>query len=238
LSTLSLNDAQSFHQRSDWFDDDELVRCASACIKAQRQAAAAARRSFAPCPDAETRVAPSALEKILAAGRDINGIATDRSISNVISFNANNIEDAVNSKQVMQLRREVDARVDEKLRSAFEGGNKLSITSSGHFWYPPGGYMGWHTNNGLPGWRIYLTHATEPGQSFFRYRDPASGQIITSTDHQWDVRLFKIDPNVVLWHAVYSQTDRFSLGYLVYPKRPLHAVAGKIKRLLRPRSQY
>jgi hypothetical protein len=92
--------------------------------------------------------------------------------------------------------------------------------------------MTWHTNNAAPGWRIYITHAEEPGRSFFRYRDPASGEILTASDHEWDARAFRIDPELPFWHAIYSNTNRFSFGYIVYPHRPLRAFAGRVKRLL------
>lgn len=229
---ISLTSDVPFHERRDWFDDAELVRHATACIAAQREAASAARAAFVPHPQAADQVSPEALQRILDAGDDIHGIASDHSISNVISFNAKHLQSAVDSDAVAALRRKVDTLVSQKLRETFEGGDSLTVTCSGHFWYPPGGYMGWHTNNGAPGWRIYLTHSAEPGKSFFRYRLPADGRIVTSTDQSWDIRLFRIDPQRPLWHAVHSQTDRFSLGYVVHAKRPLHALAGKLKGLV------
>ena len=84
--------------------------------------------------------------------------------------------------------------------------------------------MGWHTNNKAPGWRAYLTHASEPGKSFFRYRDPGSGEIVTSMDKEWDLRIFNVDPNAPFWHAVYSDTDRFSFGYRIFERTFVSAV--------------
>ena len=40
-------------------------------------------------------------------------------------------------------------------------------------------------------------------------------------DSGWDVRMFRVTRDRPLWHAVYSDTDRFSLGYIVPPKRSL-----------------
>src|SRR5690606_37596664 len=148
----------------------------------------------------------------------IHGIATQRNISNVIAFNASTVEDSVDSQEVRRLRETADRLVVQKLRQALRSSSPLAITGSGHLWYPPGRCRGGHTTRGAPGWRVYLTHAQEPGRSFFRYRDPATGQVITTPDHAWDVRLFRIDRQVPLWHAVYSETDRFSFGYMVHAR--------------------
>ncbi len=77
--------------------------------------------------------------------------------------------------------------------------------------------MGWHTNERTPGWRLYLTVADEPGRSIFRYRDPASGRITTVADARWNARLFRITAAPPLWHAIYSETHRFSIGYKLTP---------------------
>jgi hypothetical protein len=218
MTTFPLRSTQPFHQLTEWFDDTELVAALSECIEAQKRAAADARAQFQPNPDADQAVSAEALESILATGDDIHGISRQREISNVIAFNCSHVADSVNSDEVVALRQKADRLVTDKLRATIESNRPLSITCSGHFWYPPGAYMGWHTNNGAPGWRVYLTHSAQPGESFFRYREPDTGRIITSHDNAWDVRLFRIDPKVSLWHAVYSQTDRFSLGYMVHVK--------------------
>jgi hypothetical protein len=87
------------------------------------------------------------------------------------------------------------------------------IGLSGRIWYPVCGYMGWHTNSDNKGLRIYSTFSKEAGKSFFRYRDPHTGEIVTSWDKQgWNFRLFHISDKP-LWHCVFSMTDRFSIGY-------------------------
>jgi hypothetical protein len=90
---------------------------------------------------------------------------------------------------------------------------------SGFQHYPPGGYMGWHTNRNAPGWRLYINWVREPGKSFFRYQEPISGQIVTDWDSGMDCRLFRVgDPAKQehdLWHCVYSETDRISVGYTI-----------------------
>lgn len=133
----------------------------------------------------------------------------------MIVFNARNIQDAVSSSEVDRLRKLVDEAVSEKVKQSFRSERDLTVANSGHFWYPPGAYMAWHTNSGAPGWRMYINHAEEPGKSFFRYRDPDTHEIITSKDNEWNVRIFEIRSDKLLWHAVYSDTNRFSLGYMI-----------------------
>lgn len=89
---------------------------------------------------------------------------------------------------------------------------------SGRIWYPENGYMGWHTNNDNKGHKLYCAFAREDKKSFFRYRHPETGEIITSWDNQgWNFRIFKVQENL-LWHCVYSETDRFSIGYTLEKK--------------------
>ena len=78
-------------------------------------------------------------------------------------------------------------------------------------WYPPNGYIGWHLDD--KGGRIYSTWAE--GKSFFRYRHPETGMIITSWDkpNQWTFRIFTFNPEKPLWHCVMAEDLRISVGY-------------------------
>lgn len=223
-----------YQELNDWCSDQALINLAKACIEAQKQAAASVfQTTFKPDSQAAAAVSEETLESILRAGRDVHGIATERNISNVIVFNARNIQDAVPNSEVDRLRRLVDKAVSEKVKQSFKSQGNLAVSNSGHFWYPPGAYMAWHTNSGAPGWRMYISHAEEPGKSFFRYRDPDTHEIITSMDDEWNVRLFEIRSDKLLWHAVYSDTNRFSLGYMIYPQTLLTSIEQKVKRLLK-----
>jgi hypothetical protein len=87
---------------------------------------------------------------------------------------------------------------------------------SGRIWYPDNGFMGWHTNSNNPGFRLYCTYAREGGKSFFRYRHPRTKEVVTSWDKEgWTFRVFRVCKEL-LWHSVYSSTDRFSIGYALY----------------------
>jgi hypothetical protein len=63
--------------------------------------------------------------------------------------------------------------------------------------------------------KLYVSCAEEPSKSFFRYRDPDTHEIITSPDKEWNVRLFALRADKLLWHAIYSETNRFSLGDVI-----------------------
>jgi hypothetical protein len=204
------------------------------CIAAQKQIAAPAHAAFKPNPDALAQVSEAALAQLLERGTDVHGISRQRHISDVIVFSADNIAGAVQSDAVEALRVKVDAQACRLMRAVFPGVPRLVVGSSGHFWYPQGSYMGWHTNSGAPGWRIYINYAEEEGKSFFRYRDTATGQIVTLMDKEWNIRIFEITGKNPLWHAVYSDTNRFSLGYIVYREPSLtDRVKQKMKQLLR-----
>lgn len=100
----------------------------------------------------------------------------------------------------------------DKVAKAF-GDKKLGL--SGRIWYPNNGYMGWHTNNDNRGYKLYCTHARESEKSFFRYQHPKTKEIITSWDKiGWNFRIFKV-LDELLWHCVYSETDRISIGFTI-----------------------
>lgn len=93
-----------------------------------------------------------------------------------------------------------------------------NIIPSGNFYYPPTGFMGWHTNSDTPCDRVYITWASEAGKSFFRYRDPETGHIITDYDDKGiTTRRFKVTSEPPhLWHCVGSECDRLSFGLRLY----------------------
>ncbi len=87
---------------------------------------------------------------------------------------------------------------------------------TGAFWYPRNGYMGWHTNEDSLGYRIYCSYVPEDNKSFFRFRVPGTDKIVTSWEKKgWTFRYFEVGKNEEdrLWHCIYSNTDRISLGF-------------------------
>lgn len=95
--------------------------------------------------------------------------------------------------------------------------HNCSIVQSGYFLYPKNGYMGWHTNADTPYLRCYITYS-ENGDSYFKYRDPTTKEIIIDKDNVgWTSRYFNISDkeDELLWHCVYSNTNRISIGYRI-----------------------
>src|SRR3989338_7653256 len=86
------------------------------------------------------------LEAMLRAGTNISGIATDREISNVIAFGHHKVPGATMNAEVTATRQEADRLVSARILTLFCNSRNLHVGKTGHFWYPPGGYMGWHTN--------------------------------------------------------------------------------------------
>lgn len=87
------------------------------------------------------------------------------------------------------------------------------IWCSGSFYYPPTGYMSWHTNHDDPAERLYITYASEENKSFFRYYK--DGKVITDYDKKGiTVRKFQCPgTRPYFWHCVGSECDRISIGF-------------------------
>lgn len=95
--------------------------------------------------------------------------------------------------------------------------NKHSIVLSGQFYYHKGDFLSWHTNMNEPGLRLYITHVPVEGKSFFKYQCE-DGPIVTTYDKKgWSYRLFEVTEENPLWHCVYSDTDRLSIGFRIFP---------------------
>lgn len=90
------------------------------------------------------------------------------------------------------------------------------VYPSGSFYYPPTGYMPWHTNSNSTGTRVYITYADEEHQSFFRYMK--DDKVITDWDQKGlNIREFQI-PQLPEqhWHCVGSNCNRYSFGFNIY----------------------
>jgi len=97
--------------------------------------------------------------------------------------------------------------------SKFKASHGILIT--GYFYYPPGGFREWHTNeNDIIGWRLYYIKREEPNRSWFLWRNPITGKFNRENDCNDCYNMFKIRSKEegALWHSVYSDTHRFSIG--------------------------
>lgn len=210
-------DADSLvHELADTQVDEELREAVAVVLDAMHpEDAGFLNRHFQAFSGAKKEVSEAALAPLLNEDAWVSDIVEDRRISNCIAYNFDNVSGAIIDEEIEKKRQCLDGLMLERARSLFPRSPNLSIENTGHFWYPPGAYMGWHTNLRTPGWRCYINIADDPDRSFFRYRTPQGGNIVTSWDKTWNVRLFHITPTEPLWHAVYSDTNRFSLGYKI-----------------------
>lgn len=230
MRPLRLDPSLPYRELRDPPLDEPLRALARACFDAQR--AVAAGRARAGDGRAAHAVSAAALDEILSSGRRVAGIASERDIATAVPFNVRNVDDVVRSRAIATERRRLDRELGRWLAALFEAPAPPVLFPAGHWWYPPGTYLGWHTNERFPGWRLYLSHAEEPDASFFRYRDPRSGEVVTSPDGAWDLRLFEVAHERRLWHAVASDTHRYSIGWIVKPWSLRDAASLAVKRAL------
>lgn len=111
--------------------------------------------------------------------------------------------------------REVVRKLDADLNAFF--GSRFNAVK---MYYPAGGYMGWHNNWNCPGYNILLSY-TQNGNGFFRYKDPATGEIKTIDDSPggWTAKVgyygAKDEPDKVYWHCARGYEERLTLGYVI-----------------------
>jgi hypothetical protein len=124
---------------------------------------------------------------------------------------AKRVKHTFGEHNMIHLKEDECKDIENELRNLTE--NKLQ-KQTGCFWYPPKGYMGWHTNEDNTGYRIYIVYS-ENGDSFFTYKDPETGNLVNSFDNAgWNMRSFKVGNHAEpLWHCVASYTNRISLGF-------------------------
>jgi len=104
-----------------------------------------------------------------------------------------------------------------------EDTDKKRYKPSGLFFTPPGGYCGWHTNSDNPGHRMYLVWAEEDNKSFFKWKDPNTGEIITKWEKKgWNVNKFEAP----MWHCLGSWTNRISIGVASHISRKNFGLRG------------
>lgn len=217
-------------------DDEKLKDLVTACINLQRRKTRPEDRAFQHgLTVAKDNVSEESLQRILGSGQQVSDLSSTKELSNCIVFLTKSAsQNHVPDTEIITMRNRIEEHIRRVIPDVFENPPRLIVENSGHFWYPPGGFMGWHTNSNSPGWRLYVSFADEPRKSFFRYRDPVTGDIHTSLDEYWDFRLFSIEPNRDFWHAVYSDSNRFSIGFRIRQQPSLVSrAANKGKAVLR-----
>lgn len=230
MSFLALDPKRPYQELDLGDASAELREAAEACFEVARRAGRPRKETFQPVDDSTVEVA--ILERHLAGNVDVFGLASDAELSNAIGFNSRHVAASIRDGEMRRVRRSFDDVLRREVARAFAPARAPLLFWAADYWYPAGAYMGWHTNNRFPGWRIYVTHASEPGRSFFRYRDPLSGEVRTSLDARWMLRFFLVDPKRPLWHAIYADAERFSFGYMAHPRSPTALLKRRVRDVL------
>lgn len=98
----------------------------------------------------------------------------------------------------------------------------LGVEARGNFYYPKGAFREWHTNaKNISGFRMYFIAKNE-GNSWFNYINPETNKVVNLPDKNEYANIFYVHNyqnwDKVIWHSIYSETDRFSLGFNFKPK--------------------
>lgn len=83
-------------------------------------------------------------------------------------------------------------------------------------YYPPGGFVCWHTNYDASAYQVLFTWSD--GNGYFRYYDKAKDEIVTIPDVKgWQCRHYYFgsenEPDHHCWHAAYAGGQRITLAY-------------------------
>jgi len=117
----------------------------------------------------------------------------------------------------IELPKEPLHRLEVLLAAEFEKNTDFSykeVVLQGRTFYPKESFMSWHNDNSDPGYIFYCTYAEEDNKSFFRYQNTDTGKVETAWDKKgWYFRIFDINPENPLWHCIFSDTIRFSIGH-------------------------
>jgi len=84
-------------------------------------------------------------------------------------------------------------------------------------YYPPGGFVGWHTNYDANAYQVLFTWS-ETGDGYFRYYDKQKDEIVTIQDVPgWQCRHFYFgaeqEEDLHCWHSAYAGCQRITLAY-------------------------
>lgn len=95
----------------------------------------------------------------------------------------------------------------------------LGIDARGNFFYPKGSFREWHTNKiHTRGYRMYFVACSENNKSWFNYVHPDTDKVVNVPDKNEFANIFYVntDNDKAFWHSIYSETNRFSLGFNIY----------------------
>lgn len=86
-------------------------------------------------------------------------------------------------------------------------------------YYPPGGFIGWHTNWNAPGHNIVLSYS-ETGKGWFKHYDLEKQEIVTIPDESgWNCKVGYFgswrEPGKEVWHSAYTECERLTFSFMI-----------------------
>lgn len=86
---------------------------------------------------------------------------------------------------------------------------------AGDFLYPPNGFRIWHTNKyDLESWFVFFVDTDKEGQSFFKFVDSETNEVITHWDEPMSMNIFRINTTELFWHCIGTKDcNRWSQGF-------------------------
>jgi hypothetical protein len=79
--------------------------------------------------------------------------------------------------------------------------------------YPAKGLMGWHTNSDVEGTRVYYTKTD--GEAIFSYVKDGVRYNDYDNIGVWTCRHFVISKDKPLWHAIWTEKQRYAFGFML-----------------------
>lgn len=111
------------------------------------------------------------------------------------------VSQSTHSRYIVQPGYIIDQLMKEELASLLSCPvNRVKSRFS--YWYPPGGYTQWNAQSSFPGWKVYFTYADRPNESFIRWME--NGEVKTSFNTGFDLRMFYAGEDKEFWSAIYS----------------------------------
>lgn len=83
-------------------------------------------------------------------------------------------------------------------------------------YYPPGGFVGWHTNQNNSGYQFIFSYSKN-GDGYFQYYDQKKKEIVVTKDQPgWRCHYhhFGKDPDEHCWHSAYTNEPRITVCVL------------------------
>jgi len=95
---------------------------------------------------------------------------------------------------------------------------ELGVAANALFsWYPPDGFIGWHTNWNAKSYQVIFTWS-ENGDGYFQYYDKLKDEVVKVPDKKgWSAKTYYFAPieeeDFHCWHSAYTNCDRLTLCY-------------------------